>query len=339
MCAATEPSTVTSTWHDLPSLPQPIAGQCVGTIGDLLVVAGGSSWTKAPWDGGTKLWSDEILALTPGAKKWELIGHLPRAAGYGSAVQVGKEMLCIGGQDAEKTFDSAIQLGLDGGKLTIKYLPSLPQPITNALAGLAGDKVYLVGGQHTTSPKDVSREIWSLDLSDHAPSRSWKKETSPPWQHARILPIVAGCGKDLYVASGADLSTDEKGAPHRSYLVDAWRLKEGKQWDRLPDLPTPVTGAPSICTAKGSLLILGGDNGSLAEQIFTLKDRHPGFSLKILRFDPHRPAWTFVPPSLPISIATSGATVWSGQYVIAGGEDRPGHRSNRVIGSAISPNL
>lgn len=151
--------------------------------------------------------------------------------------------------------------------------------------------------------------------------------------------MVAGCGKDLYVASGADLSTDEKGAPHRSYLVDAWRLKGGKQWERLPDLPTPVTGAPAICTATGSLVIFGGDDGSLAEQIFTLKDRHPGFSLKILRFDPHHLTWTFTPSLLPLSIATSGATVWSGQYVIAGGEDRPGHRSNRVIGRSISSNL
>lgn len=30
-----------STWRNLPKLPKAIAGQCVGTIGDALVVAGG----------------------------------------------------------------------------------------------------------------------------------------------------------------------------------------------------------------------------------------------------------------------------------------------------------
>jgi N-acetylneuraminate epimerase len=315
-------------WHDLPQLPQSLAGQCVGTVGDLLVVAGGSKWTKPPWDGGTKLWSDEIFALAPGTQQWQMIGHLPRPMAYGSAVQAGKTMLCIGGQDAEHTFSTSLLLSFDGHGIAVKNLPDLPHPVTNASAALVDHKVYLVGGQHSLHAKDVSHEIWSLDLS----ASRWKQEPSPPWQHARILPVVAGCGSDLYVSSGADLVVDAGDAFHRTYLTDAWRLKQGVVWERLPDTPTAVAGAPSVCDTSGSLVVFGGDNGSLAAQILSLKDRHPGFSLKILRFDLHDSTWSEV-PQLPLSLVTTGATYWQGEYVIAGGENKPGHRSNRVIGS------
>jgi N-acetylneuraminic acid mutarotase len=326
---------ITFDWHDLPQLPESIAGQCVGTVGDLLVVAGGSSWTKAPWDGGTKLWSDKVFGLAPGAGQWQLMGHLPTPRAYGSAVQAGQAMLCIGGQDATQTYNTTLQLTLKSGKLDVKTLADLPQPITNAVAASAGDKVYVVGGQHTLNPKDVSSEIWSLNLADPSASRAWKREPSPPWKHARILPVVAGCGSAVYVASGADLAVGAEGAPLRTYLSDAWRLKRGLDWERLPDLPAPVAGAPSICDPSGSLVVFGGDDGNLATQIFTLKNSHPGFSLKVLRFDVHDSTWSAV-AQLPLSLVTTNATFWSGQYVIAGGEDRPGHRANRVVGSGTT---
>jgi N-acetylneuraminic acid mutarotase len=141
---------------------------------------------------------------------------------------------------------------------------------------------------------------------------------------------VAGCGHDLYVLSGADLSVDNGGTSHRTYLSDAWRLKEGASWEKLPDLPSPVTGAPSLCDESGSVVVFGGDNGSLAEQITSLKDQHPGFSLKTLRFGLPNATWT-TGSQLPVSLVTTGATLWDGQYVIAGGENKPGHRSSRVI--------
>ena len=80
----------------------------------------------------------------------------------------------------------------------------------------------------------------------------------------------------------------------------------------------------------GSLVVFGGDNGGLATQILSLKDKHPGFSLKTLRL--HDSTWSTI-SQLPLSLVTTGATYWKGQIVIAGGENQPGHRSNRVIGS------
>jgi N-acetylneuraminic acid mutarotase len=320
--------------HDLPPLPEKIAGQCVGTVEDLLVVAGGSSWDKPPWAGGVKSWSDRIYALSPGSQEWKLIGHLPMPMGYGSAVQVGKELLCIGGQDAQQVYNTALLFKLETGAFTIQRLPDLPQPITNAGAALAGTKAYIVGGQHGVKPTDASAQIWSLDLADNSPSRNWKKEAAPPWQHSRILPIVAGCGSDLFVASGADLTTDEKGTPHRIYLNDAWILTPKNEWKRLADSPVPIAGAPSICDRNESVVIFGGDDGKLSDQVFTLKDEHPGFSHEIRVMDLHKDRWSSI-PGLSASLATTGVTRWNDRYVIAGGEPQPGHRSDRVIAISI----
>lgn len=330
MQATAEIHPPSSHWQDLPALPQPLAGQCVGNVGDLLVVAGGSTWTKPPWDGGIKRWSSDILALAPGATTWQTMGHLPRPAAYGAAAQVGHDMVCIGGQDADHVYDSALRLTLVGRRLQVTTLPDLPRPLTNAAAAAIGDTVFVVGGQQTLDAQMVSNDVWQIDVSE--PSPSWQKAPAPPWKHARILPIAASCSGDLYVASGADVVADVKGALRRIYLRDAWRLKPHHAWTRLPDLPVPVTGAPSICDAgRGALLIFGGDDGSLAPQIFTLKNKHPGFSLKTYRF--HDGAWTEDHvAALPVSLVTTGAVQWGGQYVIAGGENRPGHRSGRVIG-------
>ena len=320
--------------YDLPPLPEKIAGQCVGTVGDLLVVAGGSSWNKPPWAGGLKSWSDRVYALSPGSQQWKLIGHLPMPMGYGSAVQVGKELLCIGGQDAQRVYSTALRFKLQAGEFIVQRLPDLPRPTTNAGAALAGAKAYVVGGQNGLNPINVSGQIWSLDLAVDSASRSWKEEAAPPWQHVRILPIVAGCGNELFLASGADLTKDEKGTPHRIYLKDAWILTPKSEWKRLADSPAPVTGAPSICDNKGSVLVFGGDDGKLSDQVVTLKDDHPGFSHEMRAMDLRKNRWSSI-SGLPLSLATTGVTQWNDRYVIAGGEPQPGHRSDRVIALSI----
>jgi hypothetical protein len=124
--------------------------------------------------------------------------------------------------------------------------------------------VYVVGGQHTLNAKDVSKEIWSLDVSNLSKFGAWKAEPVSPWQHARILPVVAACGDDLFVASGADLVADQDGTSRRVNRSDAWLLKAGKKWERLPDSPVPIVGAPSLCDGHGSIFVFGGDDGQSA---------------------------------------------------------------------------
>ena len=60
------------TWDELPPLPpsagqakQPgVAGPFAGVHGDALIVAGGANFPdKMPWEGGTKVWWDDIWVL------------------------------------------------------------------------------------------------------------------------------------------------------------------------------------------------------------------------------------------------------------------------------------
>jgi N-acetylneuraminic acid mutarotase len=324
-----------ATWIDLPALPEALAGQCVGVIGDRLVVAGGSVWSAPPWSGGVKQWSDRIYSLAPGASQWDLLGRLPVPMAYSASAQVGDTMVCAGGQDAQNAFNTVFRLQLRAGKLHIENLTSLPKPLTNAAAAVVNGRIFLVGGQHSAKPEDVSRQVWSLPLTDTSAGEAWHVEPEVPWTHARILPAVAGCGSSLYVAGGADLQMTADKTPQREYLRDAWLLSTDKGvWQRLPDTPAAVTAAASICSPAGEFLIFGGDDGQLAQQIPTLRDQHPGFRRIVLQLQNRNRQWAQV-SQLPLSLVTTGAAFWSGRYVIPGGENQPGHRSSRVIANTL----
>ena len=316
-------------WKFLAPLPAAIAGQCVGTVGDVLVVAGGSSWTAPPWSSGVKSWSAHVYALRSLEGKWETEAELPHALGYGASAQWDDSFLCIGGQDAAQVFDSVLRFHIASGKVVMEELPKLPKPLTNAAAAVVSGTLFVVGGQHGLAPNTVSREIWSLSLRG-GKYGEWKMEPRSPWVHARILPVAIGCKDALFVMSGADLATAADGAPIRTYLKDAWKREAKGVWTQLEDLPVPVVAAPGTCNAVGHPIVFGGDDGVLAPQAQVLQDKHPGFGLDVHEIDPATGKWRAT-SRLPLSLVTTGAAKWKSHYVIAGGEPQPGHRSDKVI--------
>ncbi|MGA0846695.1 MAG: galactose oxidase, partial [Luteolibacter sp.] len=74
------------TWKSLPELPDEhgFAGAFAGNSGSSLIVAGGANFPDgAPWDGGLKIWHDQVFALEKGDSSWSVAGKLPRPLGYG----------------------------------------------------------------------------------------------------------------------------------------------------------------------------------------------------------------------------------------------------------------
>lgn len=321
-------------WRRLAPLPMAIAGQCVGTAGGKLIVAGGSTWSAAPWNGGVKRWSAAIESLRAMNAHWKSEGTLPQAMAYGASAQWGDSLLCVGGQDGTHAFASVLRLHVRGGRLRVDALPPLPHPLTNAAAAVVGDTLFVIGGQRDLTPGSVSDAVWSLPLRNNARDARWKKEPAP-WKNARILPVVTECSGSLFVMSGAELSLGPNNSPVRTYLKDAWKRDSSGNWVRLPNLAAAVVAAPSACDAHGDPLVFGGDDGALAAQISTLRDRHPGFTRTVHRLDAKTGAWTAV-SELPLSLVTTSATKWKGLYVIAGGENRPGHRSATVVAQPIA---
>lgn len=319
-------------WRDLPPLPQPLAGQFVGTIDGHLAVAGGSHWTGVPkpWNGGKKIWVDTVYTLAKGDRSWRLAGHLPQPMGYGAAISFAGGMLCIGGQSASQTLDTVYLLKLKDDSIQIEKLPPLPQPASNMAGALLGKTVLIAGGQAESGSLQALHNSWQLDLAQTG--AKWK--TLAAWPGPGIILPVAAATKDaFYLMSGAEL-TGTAGPPvGRKFLTTAFRYTAKEGWKPIANLPHAVEGGYAMADDTG-IYVFGGNDGKLADREFELKDNHPGFSREVLHYSPNLDKWSNA-GEMPISLVTSGIAEWSGVWVIAGGEDHPADRSARVI--ALSP--
>ena len=315
-------------WRDLPPLPQSLGGQFVGTVGERLVVAGGTHWdgVPRPWDGGKKVFSDAIYTLERGASAWKRSGSLPVALGYGVSISAGDAMLCIGGQTPTANTSKVYRLKWSNGVIAVDTMPDLPATASNTAGALSGDTIYVAAGQSTPSSLKALDVFWALSLK--SPEAGWK--SLPKWPGTpRFMPMSAASRDAFYVVGGAEF-TGMPGPPvGRRFLKDAYRYRPGRGWERLPHLPRPAQGGYAVMDGA-DLIVLGGNDGEYADREFEMKDNHPGFPLGIYRLKPGAKAWE---PSgkLPSSLVTSGLVRWGDEVVIAGGEDRPGHRSARVV--------
>ncbi len=321
-------------WTELTPLPTAIAGQCAGTVSDRLVVAGGSSWTAPPWANGVKSWSGAVLALDAPQGAWQQLAALPHAMAYGASAAWKRSLLCVGGQNATEVFQTVLRLHERDRKLVVDELAPLPRPLTNTSAAVVGETLFVVGGQHGTTPDSASNQIWSLALEQGAEAR-WRPEPTPPWTHARILPVAISCGTSLYVMSGADLRAGSDGAPVRTYLTDVWKRADHGKWRELESLPQAAVAASGICGVHGSPILFSGDDGVLAPRAAVLRDAHPGFAKEVRELEPASGRWRTI-ATMPASLVTTAVAHWRGLYVVAGGEQQPGHRSTRVFGLAVA---
>jgi iduronate 2-sulfatase len=314
----------------LPDLPQAGGGQMAGVSDGTLLVVGGSYFKTSIFEGGQKLWLDTILALEPNGEAWKPAGRLDHPLGYGAAVSVDDGVIVIGGSDGARHYADVWRLRWKDGRLEKSALPALPQPLANMGAAVIGRTIFVAGGQSAPASTEATKTIFALDLGAREPK--WKALGPIPGP-ARILPVVVAQGGALFVVSGAELLAGADGKVSRRYLNDGWRYSpgaDGDGWRRIADVPRPVVAAPAIEDGSSRVLVFGGDDGVNAHRVFELKDNHPGFSRDILAYDTATDKWSKTGET-PVSLVTTTAVRWRGAVVIPGGEDRPGHRSARVL--------
>jgi len=319
-------------WRRLPDIPdaEGFAGSFAGVVAGRLVVAGGANFPDAkPWEGGTKVWYDHVVALDAPDAAWRRVGRLPRPLGYGVSVTTPTGLLCIGGSDAESHRGEVFELRFDADAVRAVPLPALPVTLANLCGALVGRTVYVAGGQETPAATAAVARVWTLDLA--RPDAGWK-EIEPLPGRGRILAAAGALGDAFVVAGGADLEKADDGKAARVWLRDAWRFDAGaaagRGWTRLADLPRAAVAAPSPMPvdALGRLLLLGGDDGA---QVGAAPAAHRGFPREILAWDESAGAW--VPAgNVGEGLVTTPTVVWNGAVVVPGGEARPGIRSNRV---------
>jgi len=278
-----------------------------------------------PWNGGQKVWHDEIFVLPEAAGKWVRGFKLPRVAAYGVSVTTDHGVLCAGGSDAQRHVRDVFMLSWSDGRIQTKPLPPLPRAMANGCGALVGHIVYLAGGTETPDATNAMKNFWTLNLAESRPS--WRE--LEPWPGpARMLSVGATHGGEFFLFSGAELCGDANGKPQRKYLKDAYRFAPDKGWSRIADLPRAAVAAPSTAIeSRGRLLVVSGDDGELVN--FEPKSAHPGFPKSVLAYDPRSDHWTSLGES-PFSRATVPVVKWHDLAVIPSGEVRPGVRSPEV---------
>jgi len=223
-------------WSPLPETPNApgVGGAYLGTAGKSLLFAGGANFPQKPaWEGGVKLWHDTVYALGPRSRKWEAIGKLPRAIGYGTGISIREGLLVIGGANSERHFPDCYLLTLVDGELITKPYPFLPRPLAYAAGALCGSKVIIAGGTEKPDATAASSSAYALDLANL--TGGWKE--LPLWGGSgRMLAQAAGIKDTFFLFGGFTLKNGPKGLV-REYLSDCYAFTLGKTWRKCESMP------------------------------------------------------------------------------------------------------
>ena len=271
-------------WDELPPLPpstgqakQPgVAGPFAGVQGDALVVAGGANFPeKMPWEGGAKVWWDDIWVLEnlSGGARWvsDKTFKLPRRLAYGVSVSTPDGIVCAGGSDAERCYADVFLLSWDAKAREIRQtaLPSMPRPLSFMAGAMAGATLYVAGGQHEMKGATPSSAFWSLDLSKRDRPDEFKWTVLPTWPGPpRVVPVAAtqrtAGGEAFFLFSGRV----QRAGRRTEILRDAYAFDaKTRTWRTLP----PINGGPGVSVMAGTaaaagddeVLLFGGDRGEL----------------------------------------------------------------------------
>jgi N-acetylneuraminic acid mutarotase len=300
------------------------------------LVAGGANFPdKKPWEGGKKIWHDQIYALEEPKREWKHVGSLPKPRAYGVSISWLDGIICIGGSDSSAHTSDVFRMSYKNSNLAIESMPNLPVPLANACGAIVQDVLIVSGGLEHPDATDCHKRTWALDLralKDNAATLQWIELAELP-ASPRMLSTSASDGSAFWLIGGVTLSADPQGKPQREYLKECWKLEFDRntmsgRWRAQEDLPVALAASPSPAIAQaGQLWILGGDDGT---QVSSRPNEHRGFSKTIYQFDIDQNRWTPYSKSLSISHVTVPCVAWSDGWVIPSGEIRPGIRSQEV---------
>ena len=363
-------------WSELPELPAlpdtdrhlGVAGPFAGIHSDALIVAGGANFPEPVWET-SKVWHDDIYVLVKESLdeedpsyRWVTGFHLEKSLAYGASVSTEQGVLCMGGNDSDRTYSDVFLLRWDPEtkKVSQHSLPSLPSTLAYSSAASIGDKVYVAGGSTDLGLETAQSNFWSLDLSGIDEANLSKIEDAdlqwrrlPSWPGpSRAFAILAaqhnGQSDCVYLISGRRIGENGE----IEFLKDVYEFSPKKfdgnkyntetgvyagitdPWRKRTDVPRCVMAGTGIGIGQSHVFVLGGADGSLYHQADALKDEHPGFPKEALMYHTITDTWTSAGP-MPANHVTTTAVRWGDDsvldpIVIASGEVRPRVRSPKV---------
>jgi solute:Na+ symporter, SSS family len=330
--------------RQLHQLPQSVgvAGPFCGLVDDQLVVAGGANFPLAmPWEGGEKVWHDDLYLLDSPTGNWKVGPRLPQALGYGVSITIPQGMLLIGGSNATKHFANVYLLEKKQTDFRFRELAPLPTPLANTSGALIANQVIVVGGAGEPGEQSASNRVFSLDLGSDKNRNldgQWT-ELEPLPGPGRLLVGIAALGDQLYVFGGAAI-VEVDGKPRRLYLKNGFRRairvdgRRKSSWQPMADLPFPLVATPTPSPAIGPnhFLVCGGDDGRHVG--FEPVSDHPGFNGTCWVYHSVTNTWA-ESGRLEAPAVTTQIVPWYGDFVIPSGEVRPGVRTAAVTSLSL----
>jgi cyclically-permuted mutarotase family protein len=247
--------------------------------GGALVVAGGANFPdKLPWEGGTKVWWDDVWVLENvlGANPQWIVDKrfkLPRRMGYGINVSTPDGVICAGGHDVERCYAEVFMLSWDARARELRRtaLPSMPEPLSFMAGALVGNTFYVAGGQTTMKDAVPSSVFWALDLSKRDRPAEFKWQVLPPWPGpARVLAVAAAQrsarGEEFFLFSGRRPQAGRA----TEILSDAYAFDpKTRGWRTLPPISDgggtkrtlSVMAGSAAAAGDSEVLLFGGDRG------------------------------------------------------------------------------
>ena len=247
-------------------LQKGVSASYAALIDDNLLVAGGCNFPdKLGFEGGKKVFYDEILHFNKTQNQWQTIGKLPEAAAYGVSVAIPDGYLWIGGQTATNSLANCYKVQYSKEKaLTLNSFPALPEPLDNFSGASVGGKVFVAGGNASGK---ASNKVFYINT---ATDKEWKQLPDFPGD-ARVQPVLAAIEKDndtlLYVLGGF-FGGDATKTPTMGEKVLAFSLKQ-QQWHEVALQENPnkeifsLTGATALAIDNRYIACFGGVNHSL----------------------------------------------------------------------------
>ena len=247
-------------------LQKGVSAAYAALIDDNLLVAGGCNFPdKLGFEGGKKVFYDEILLFNKTQNQWQTIGKLPEAAAYGVSVAIPDGYLWIGGQTATNSLAKCYKVQYSKEKaLTLNSFPALPEPLDNFSGASVGSKVFVAGGNASGK---ASNKVFYINT---ATDKEWKQLPDFPGD-ARVQPVLAAIEKDndtlLYVLGGF-FGGDATKTPAMGEKVLAFSLKQ-QQWHEVALQENPnkeifsLTGATALAIDNRYIACFGGVNHSL----------------------------------------------------------------------------
>lgn len=334
-----------------------LAGAISGYHNDVFIVAGGSNFEDAlPWEGGKKKYFDDIYFLKKdknGVFTWqEKTLRLPEKKAYAAVVNTSDGIIYVGGENEKGLSNKVVLIQVFRNQINTKIsiFPDLPFALTNAAATLVNNQLFVAGGEKTDG---VSSTLMSLDLDNLA--LGWKILPNIPEKVSHT--VLLNHGEKLYLLGGRQ--KQESGISTFFSACFAFNLVT-QMWEKLQDLPYPLSAGTGCVIGENTLAMFGGDKGTTFHQVEKLlvaiqaeqnaekKQRliqeknqlqinHPGFSQEVLLYNISSNQWTnnnkigFQTP------VTTQAVVWDKQIIIPCGEIKAGVRTANILVGKLKP--